>query len=258
MTSIRRTLAILGALFLLTPAAVAQTPPLTVFAAASLRNALEEVDAAYARSGAPAPTVSYAASSTLARQIEQGASADVFLSADNDWMTYVAERRLIRADTRRDLLTNRLALIAPKGSTARLTPKRGFPLAAALGPGRLAMAAPDVPAGRYGKAALTSLGVWDSVASKAAYGENVRAALTFVARGEAPLGVVYDTDAMVEPNVRIVALFPESSHPRIVYPAAVTAGSKNPSAAAYVRFLAGPAASAIFRKYGFKTLAAAR
>jgi molybdate transport system substrate-binding protein len=260
MTVARRALAAFALLLCMTPvAAAAQAPaPLRVFAAASLKNALDEVNAAYVRTGAAAPTVSYAASSTLARQIEQGAQADLYLSADSDWMNYVAERRLIRPGTRRDLLTNRLALIAPRASTARLTVRRGFPLAAALGRGRLAMAGLDVPAGRYGKAALTSLGVWDSVAAKTAYGENVRAALAFVARGEAPFGIVYDTDAMVEPGVRIVALFPEGSHPKIVYPAAVTAASRNPTAAGYARFLAGPRASAVFRKYGFKTTMGAR
>jgi molybdate transport system substrate-binding protein len=234
-------------------AAAAQAPAgLTVFAAASLKNALDEVDAAYARTRGAAPVVaSFAASSTLARQIEQGAPADVFVSADADWMDYVAQRRLVRPATRVNLLTNNLALIAAKDSKLALRMGRGMPLATALGSGRLAMAGPDVPAGRYGEAALTALGVWDKVKDRAARGENVRAALQFVARGEAPLGIVYDTDAMVEPAVRIVALFPAASHPRILYPAAVTAASKNPAAAGYVRFLASPAATVIFRKYGF-------
>jgi molybdate transport system substrate-binding protein len=233
--------------------AAAQAPAgLTVFAAASLKNALDEVDAAYARTPGGAPvTASFAASSTLARQIEQGAPADVFVSADVDWMDYVAQRRLIRPGTRANLLTNNLALIASKESTVKLAMGRNMPIAAALGSGRLAMAGPDVPAGRYGRAALTSLGVWESVKDRTALGENVRAALQFVARGEAPLGVVYDTDAMAEPMVRIVGLFPRSSHPRILYPAAVLARSTNPAAAAYVRFLASPPVTAIFRKYGF-------
>jgi molybdate transport system substrate-binding protein len=239
-------------------AAGARSAPLVVYAAASLRNALDAVNAGGARTGAAAPTVSYAASSTLARQIEQGAGADVFLSADVDWMAYVAQRRLVRPETRRDLLTNRLALIAPAESKAVLAPSRGFPLAAALGSGRLAMAGPDVPAGRYGQAALESLGVWTEVRPKAAYGENVRAALAFVARGDAPFGIVYDTDALVEPRVRIVALFPEASHPRIVYPGAVVARSRNPQAAAYLRYLAGPEAAAVFARYGFRSLARRR
>ena len=154
-----------------------------------------------------------------------------------------------------DLLTNRLALVAPKDSAVQLRMGKNMPIAAALGTGRLAMAAADVPAGRYGKAALTSLGVWDGVQAKAAYGENVRAALQLVARGEAPLGVVYDTDAMVEPMVKIVALFPETSHPRIVYPAAALAALDNPQTPKYLAFLRGPQAAAIFKKYGFKTVA---
>ena len=250
-------LSVLATLIMASPTASYAQPAKgpTVYAAASLKNALDAVDAAYARTGAAPVTASFAASSTLARQIEQGAAADVFVSADTDWMDYVAAKGLTRPRTRVDLLTNRLALVAPKDSKLRLAPAPGFPIAAALGSGRLAMAGPDVPAGRYGKAALTALGVWSQVESKAAYGENVRAALTFVARGEAPLGIVYDTDAMVEPAVRIVALFPQTSHPRIVYPAAVMAGSKNPSAAAYMAWLQGSEARAIFGKFGFKLLA---
>jgi molybdate transport system substrate-binding protein len=232
----------------------AQGRGVSVFAAASLKDALDAVDAAFARAGGGRVVASYAASSTLARQIEQGAEADVFVSADADWMDYVDRRGLIRAGTRRDILSNRLALIAPRGSKARLVPARGFPLAAALGKGRLAMAAPDVPAGRYGQAALKALGVWDQVRGRTAYAENVRAALVFVARGEAPLGIVYDTDARVEPGVTIVALFPEASHPRIVYPAAALAGSANPAGAAYLAFLQGPQARAIFRRFGFRPL----
>jgi len=237
-------------LFAAAPAA-AQPRELTVFAAASLKDALDAVDAAFVKAGGPAVKASFAASSTLARQIEQGAPADVFVSADSAWMDYVADRRLLKARSRTDLLTNKLALIAPAGSNARLTIRRGFPLAQALGDGRLAMAGPDVPASRYGKTALETLGVWSAVQAKAAYGENVRAALNFVARGEAPLGVVYDTDAMVEPRVRIVGLFPASSHPPIVYPAAIVARSDNPAAQRYLAFLKGPQAAAIFRRYGF-------
>lgn len=245
-----RLLAILSVLFAPLPAA-AQPRPLTVFAAASLKDALDAVHAAYARAGGPPVKASYAASSTLARQIEQGAPADVFVSADGDWMDYVAQRGLVRAGSRTDLLTNRLALIAPARSSTRLTIRRGFRLAEALGPGRLAMAGLDVPAGRYGKAALENLGVWGAVQAKAAYGENVRAALNFVARGEAPLGIVYDTDALVEPKVRIVGLFPANSHPPIVYPAAIVGRSGNPAAQRYLAFLKGPEAGAIFRRFGF-------
>jgi molybdate transport system substrate-binding protein len=229
------------------------TGPITIFAAASLRNALDQAAAAYAReTGAPPARISYAASSALARQIEQGAPADLFISADADWMDYLAKKALIQAPTRVDLFTNHLALVAPRDSTVRLDIRRGFPIASALGQGRLAMAGPDVPAGRYGEAALTALGVWDQVKDRTARGDNVRAALQFVARGEAPLGVVYDTDALSEPAVRIVGLFPDSSHPAIVYPgAAITA---NPQAAAFLAWLHGPKGAAAFKSFGFVAL----
>jgi molybdate transport system substrate-binding protein len=236
------------------PASASAPRPLTVFAAASLKNALDAVDAAYAKAGGGPVSASYAASSTLARQIDQGAPADVFVSADSGWMDYVDKKGLLRRGSRHDLLTNHLALIAPKSSTVKLTPAKGFPLAAALRGGRLAMAGLDVPAGRYGQAALASLGVWDQVKGHVAFGENVRAALIFVARGEAPLGIVYDTDAVIDPNVRIVGLFPDASHPRIVYPVAVVAASKNPAAERYLAFLQGGEARAIFAKYGFRRL----
>jgi molybdate transport system substrate-binding protein len=233
----------------LTLPAAAQTP-LTIFAAASLKNALDAAAAAYAKDTAQPPArISYAASSALARQIERGAPADLFISADADWMDYLAKKGLIRAATRRDLFTNHLALIAARNSGLTLRIKHGFPLAAALGPGRLAMAGADAPAGRYGEASLTTLGVWDAVKDRTARGENVRAALQFVARGEAPLGVVYDTDALSEPMVRIVGLFPDGSHPPIVYPgAAITA---NPQGAAFLAWLHGPKGAAVFRTYGF-------
>ena len=248
-------LAILGALALLLPpaAAVAQdnSAGVVVYAAASLKNALDDVDAAFTKSSGVKVVASYAASSTLARQIEQGAPVDVFISADTDWMNDLGKMGGVKAGTYVDLLTNHLALIAPKDSKVALKPAKGFPLAKALGGGKLAMAGLDVPAGRYGKASLEALGVWSQVQGQAVYGENVRAALTFVARGEAPLGIVYDTDAMVEPAVRIVALFPESSHPKIIYPAAITAQSTAAAAPSYLAFLKGPQAKAIFAKYGF-------
>jgi molybdate transport system substrate-binding protein len=237
------------------PVAAQTRPTLTVYAAASLKDALDEVDAAYAKSrGAAKPTVSYGASSALARQIEQGAPADVFISADSDWMDYASGKGLIRPETRRNLLSNRLALIAPATSSVKIRIGRGMPLAQALGRRRLAMAGPDVPAGRYGQAALASLGIWDSVRPKTVFGENVRAALRFVSRGEAPLGIVYDTDAMIDRTVKIVGLFPENSHPRIVYPIAATRRSASPATLGYLAFLSRPQAAAIFRKYGFKTL----
>jgi molybdate transport system substrate-binding protein len=250
-------LVVLSALMLASgrPASAQASDRLTVYAAASLKNALDEINLAFSRSrGGVRVTASYAASSTLARQIEQGAQADVFVSADTEWMDYAATRGLVRPRSRVDLLTNRLALVAPAASTVRLTPARGFPIARALGEGRLAMAGLDVPAGRYAKSALTALGVWGAVAPRVAYAENVRAALIFVSRGEAPLGIVYDTDALVEPKVRIVALFPPGSHPRITYPAAVTARSKTPAAGRYLDFLKGPRAAVIFAKYGFQRL----
>lgn len=234
-------------------ASAAHAAPVTVFAAASLKNALDEVGAQYAKSGGEA-RFSYAASSAIARQIEQGAPADVYVSADSDWMTYLAERKLIVAATRRDLLTNRLALIAPADSKVALKIARGMPIARALGEGRLAVAGPDVPAGKYAKASLTALGVWDGVSGKLAQAENVRTALQYVARGESPLGIVYDTDAKVEPKVRIVGLFPEGTHPKIVYPAAVVAASTNPDAAKFLAYMSGPQAAVIFRKYGFTVL----
>jgi molybdate transport system substrate-binding protein len=178
----------------------------------------------------------------------------VFISADADWMDYLAQRKLIAAASRRDVLTNHLALIAPAASALRLALRPGFPLAKALGEGRLAVAGPDVPAGKYGRASLQALGVWDSVKDRLAPAENVRGALAFVAQGEAPLGIVYDTDARSEPKVRIVGLFPDASHPRIVYPAALVAASQNRDAPAYLAFLQGPQAAAIFRRYGFIVL----
>ncbi len=251
-------LAALAGLALAAPAAAtAQVKaPVTVFAAASLKNVLDEVGKAYtAKTRAPV-RFSYAASSALARQIEQGAPADLFLSADSQWMDYLAQRRLIVAASRRDLLSNHLALIAPAASKLAIRIGKGMPLAAALGTGRLAMAGPEVPAGKYGQASLTSLGVWDSVKDRLARAENVRAALAFVARGETPLGIVYDTDARIEPAVRIVGLFPDASHPPIVYPAALIAASTNPGARAFLDYLRSPPAAAVFRRYGFIVLRA--
>jgi molybdate transport system substrate-binding protein len=234
--------------------ALALPAPLTVFAAASLKNALDDVNAAYTAQVHAPVRASYAASSALARQIEQGGPADVFISADADWMDYLAQRKLIVVSTRRDVLTNHLALIAPAASGARLAIRPGFPLAQALGAGRLAIAGPEVPAGKYGRAALQALKVWDSVQDKLAPAENVRAALAFVARAETPLGIVYDTDARTEPKVRIVGIFPDATHPPIVYPAAVVAASQNRAAAGYLAFLKSPKAAAIFHRYGFITL----
>ncbi|MDB5811284.1 MAG: molybdenum transporter periplasmic molybdate-binding protein [Betaproteobacteria bacterium] len=225
---------------------------LKVFAAASLKEALDEAGQQFQRANSQKVVVSYAASSALAKQIESGAPADVFISADLDWMDYVDLRKLIRAGTRANLLRNRLVLIGPADGKAQIEIKPGFALAKLLGDGRLSMADPDsVPAGKYGKAALEKLGEWSSVESKIARGDNVRTALIFVARGEAPLGIVYETDAYAEKKVRIVARFPENTHSPIIYPVAVMASSKKPAAPAFVIYLKSADARAIFEKYGF-------
>jgi molybdate transport system substrate-binding protein len=233
------------------PARAAET--LTVFAAASLKNALDEVVKSRRPQNEGSVRVSYAASPALSRQIENGAPADVFISADLAWMDYLQKKGLIRASSRVNLLRNRIVLVAPAGSTVKLTIAADFPLASALGKERLAMADPaSVPAGRYGKAALESLGVWKSVESRIAAAADVRAALLLVARGEAPLGIVYSTDAAAEPKVRIVDTFPESAHPPIVYPAALTASGKSTRAGAFLASLLEPPARAVFDKHGFK------
>ncbi len=250
------TLAALALLLALTaaPAARAAEPELLVFAAASLTEVLEELGEAYTRETAQPVKFSFAASSALARQLEAGATADVFLSADVEWMDYVEQRGLIDSASRRDLLGNRLVLIAPRASDVALELVPGFPLAAALGSKRLATGDPDhVPAGRYARAALTSLGVWQAVEARLARAENVRTALAYVARGETPLGVVYETDARIEPGVRVVGVFPASTHPPITYPVAVTKGARA-GAARFVAFLRGQAAGETFRKFGFVAL----
>jgi len=233
----------------------AQAKDVVVFAAASLKEALDAAAAGWQKDSGKHATISYAASSALARQIEAGAPADVFISADLDWMDYLDQRNLLKSGSRRDLLGNSLVLIAPADSTARLDIAPGFPLATLLNGGKLAMADPNaVPAGKYGKAALTRLGVWDQVSASVASAENVRAALLLVARGEAPFGIVYKTDAAVEPKVKIVATFPPDTVPPITYPLTITASSKNPDAAPFVAYLNGPAAHAVFEKYGFTVL----
>ncbi len=235
--------------------AAAQDHTILVFAAASLNNALDEVDAAFTKKTGIKVVASYAASSALMKQIEQGAPADAFVSADVNWMDYGAQRNLIKTDTRINLLGNRLVLIAPKDSKiGNVTIAPGFDLAALAGYGRIATGdVRAVPAGLYAKAALEKLGVWAAVEPKLAMAENVRAALILVARGEAPLGIVYATDAKVEPRVKIVGVFPEDSHPPIVYPAALTANAK-PDAAPYLAFLRSQAAKSIFESYGFTFL----
>ena len=242
-------------LLLSTVSASAQQPKLVIFAAASLKDALDEVNAAYQRDKGHETTVSYAASSTLAKQVEAAAPADIFISADLDWMDYLAKKNLIKPDARANLLGNQLVLIAPASSTVKLDIGRNFPLAQGLGNGRLAIADPSaVPAGKYGKAALEALGVWSSVADRLAPAENVRATLLLVSRGEAPLGIVYRTDAAADKAVKIVGVFPAGTHPPIIYPIAVVATSTNPGAAGYVACLRSPAARPIFEKQGFTVL----
>jgi molybdate transport system substrate-binding protein len=239
--------------FCTAPAALADD--VLVFAAASLKNALDDAAAAYQRQDGDKISISYAASSALAKQLESGAPADIFISADLDWMDYAQQRNLIKPATRKNLLGNRLVLIAPASSTLTVEIKPNFPLAALLGDGRLSMADPDaVPAGKYGQAALEKLGVWASVEGKVARAENVRAALFFVSRQEAPLGIVYETDAAADKGVKTVAAFPEDTHPPIVYPIALTAASKNAGAAKFLGFLESPAAKPFFEKQGFTVL----
>lgn len=235
----------------LSPAQAQQRGPL-VLAAASLQEALTEAADVWAAKRHPRPIISFAGSSALARQIESGAPADLFISADEEWMNHVAGKGLLRPNSRVSFLSNWLVLIAPAGSTARLAIGRGFLLARALSNGRLAMADPDsVPAGKYGKASLVSLGVWPSVEAKIARAENVRAALALVERGEAPFGVVYATDARASTRVRVVGAFPANSHPPITYPVAILRTSTNPEAEAFRRFLISREGKAIFTRRGF-------
>jgi molybdate transport system substrate-binding protein len=235
---------------------VAEEKTITVFAAASMKNALDEVDAIFAKRNGIKVVASYAASSALMKQIEQGAPADVFLSADVDWMDYGEKHNLIKNDTRFNLLGNRLVLIAPKDSKIdRVNIAPGLDLAGLAGGGRIATGdVRAVPAGLYAKAALEKLGIWASVEPKMAMAENVRAALVLVARGEAPLGIVYETDAKIDPGVKIVGVFPEDSHPPIIYPVALTKEAK-PDAAKYVAFLRTAEARVVFERYGFRVLA---
>lgn len=229
--------------------------PMIVFAAASLKTALDDILQAWQQAGHGVVTVSYAGSSALAQQIHYGAPADVFISANVEWMDFLAEKNLIRRDSRRNLLSNTLVLIAHGKNAAPLDIHPGFDLRTRLKGGRLVMAMVDaVPAGMYGKAALQSLDVWNAVAPHVAQTDNVRAALTLVARGEAPLGIVYATDAAADDNVTIVGTFPATSHPPIVYPAALTAHSSHHDAAAFLHHLFSPTAAAVFEKHGFRVL----
>jgi molybdate transport system substrate-binding protein len=237
--------------------AAEEHPPeraIVVFAAASLTDALQELGEDFHQSSGIAVKFSFAASSALARQIENGAPADVFFSADLDWMDYLQTRMLIQPGSRHDVLGNRLVLIAPADSTISLTIGPHFGLGTALGKGRLATGDPDsVPVGRYARAALTALGVWSSIEDRLVRAENVRAALAFVDRGEVPLGIVYKTDALVDKGVRIIDVFPANTHPPITYPLALTQGAKS-GASRFADYLRTPAADAVFVKYGFVPL----
>ncbi len=229
---------------------------ITVFAAASLKNALDESNAAFTKTTGTKVVASYEASSALAKQIEQGAPADVFISADLRWMDYAAEHRLIKPDTRINLLGNKLVLIVPADSKIdHIAIDQGFDIVKLAGDGRIAIAdVKAVPAGLYAKAALEKLGAWAAAEPKLAQAENVRATLAFVARRETPIGIVYETDAKVEPKVKIIGTFPDGSYPPVTYPVAATADTKKADVAQYLGFLRSGAAKAIFEKYGFSFL----
>ena len=248
-------IALLVALTVLGTVPAASAAEIVVFAAASLKEALDDAAHVYENQSGDTMKISYAASSTLAKQIESGAPAEVFISADLDWMDYLQQRNLIKTPTRRNLLGNRLVIVAPEDSDLKLGIKPGFDLAGALKGGRLAMADPDsVPAGKYGKAALEKLGVWNVVKAAVAPSENVRAALLLVSRREAPLGIVYATDAAADPRVKIAGVFPDDTHPPIIYPATLPADGKNPGAARLLEFLSSLAARPMFEKRGFTVL----
>ena len=254
----KRLSGILAALFVLAGVALpaaAQDSAITVFAAASMKNALDDIDAAYTAKTGVKVTVSYGPSSGLAKQIEQGAPADVFISADTDWMDYAVAKKTINEPTRVNLLGNSIVLIAPKDSKVEnVNIGPGFDLSKLAGDGKIATGdVKSVPVGKYAKAALEKLGSWQAAEPKFAMADNVRAALLLVARNEAALGIVYSTDAKVEPSVKIVGTFPADSHPAIIYPVAATTTAK-PAAAGYLAFLRSTAAKNILEKYGFKFL----
>lgn len=236
-------------------APVAFADDVLIFAAASLRNAMDDAIAGFEKNGGATVKASYAASSALAKQIESGAPADIFISADPNWMDDVQKHNDIQADTRFDFLGNVLVLVEPADSKTSVDITPGFPLAAMLGNEKLAMADPDaVPAGLYGKAALTKLGVWDAVEPKVARAQDVRAALLFVSRKEAPFGIVYQTDAAADKGVKIAGVFPPNTYPPIIYPIALTASTKNPDAAKFLAYLHSDAAKPFFTKQGFTIL----
>ncbi len=263
MNSMRRR-ALRGMLALAVAAAVASGAPqpvqarggdLVVFAAASLKNALDNINAHWRQETGKSAKLSYAASSALAKQIENGAPAQLFISADPKWMDYLAGKTLIKPGTRSNLLGNRIVLVAPKDRAKAVEIKAGFGLAKLLGKERLAVANVEaVPAGRYAKAALTKLGEFENVKDKLAQAENVRAALLLVSRGETPYGIVYQTDSVADPGVKVVGTFPESSHPPIIYPIALTASASHPDAAAFLAYIKSAKAKPLFEAQGFSVL----
>lgn len=238
------------------PAFSAEPESVTIFAAASTTNAINDIGKLFAQKGKGTIVPSYASSSTLAKQIENGAPAEVFISADEPWMNYLEERKLIEPGSRFNLLGNKLVLIAPSGSSVNkveIAPKPD--LVKLLGDGKLATGDPDhVPAGKYAKAALSKLGVWNDIEGRLARAQDVRGALTLVERGETPLGIVYATDAAVTPKVKVVGTFPADTHPKIVYPAALVAGKATAAGKSFLEFLKTPEAKAVFERYGFTAL----
>ncbi|MDT3685441.1 MAG: molybdate ABC transporter substrate-binding protein [Pseudorhodoplanes sp.] len=239
----------------ITSPAAAQDKSITVFAAASMKNALDDVNTAYTKTTSVKVVASYAASSALAKQIEGGAPADIFVSADLKWMDYLIDKKAIKTNTRVNLLGNKLVLIAPKDSKiGKVTIAKGFDLAKLAGDGKITTGdVKAVPVGRYAKAALESLGAWAAAEPKFAMADNVRAALLLVSRGEAALGIVYETDAKIDPGVKIVGTFPENSHQPVTYPVAATATAK-PETAGYLSFLRSQVAKSTFEKHGFTFL----
>jgi molybdate transport system substrate-binding protein len=237
----------------LAPAVTTKGP--FVFAAASMKTALDAVAAAWTAETGKTPPIVYGSSAALARQIDHGAPADIFISADLTWMDYLDKAKLIRPGTRQNLLGNALVLIEPADESANLTIAPGFDLAGATGDGKVAVCTiASCPGGIYAKQALEALGIWTKVEPKLAQADNIRTALTLVSRGEAKFGIVYATDAKADPKVKVVGTFPEATHSPIVYPAALVATSKNPDAASFLAYLSSQAASKILTEQGFKIL----
>jgi molybdate transport system substrate-binding protein len=239
--------------------AQAQGADIVVFAAASLKNVLDAINMQWQKETGKKAAIAYASSPSLARQIEQAPPAQIFISADLDWMDYLAQKKLIKPETRSNLLGNRIVLISPKDKAHPIEVKPGFDLAKILGEGRLSIAnVYTVPAGKYGKAALEKLSVWPSVASRLAQAENVRAALLLVSRGEAPAGIVYQTDAASDSNIEIIGTFPEDTYPPIIYPIALTANATHPDAAAFLAYIRSGKTMPLFEAHGFTVLGPGR